>query len=150
MTRLSLSGTRSIAAPAERVWTRMLDLRTLAGASSAVESIEEVEQHHFRVHIAVGLGFFKLRTPIDVTLTDLIEPKSGTLTATGDAMGTHVDARTTFTIAPEGAGVRLDWAATGEATGKLAGLVGPGLEGTLRRLTEEFWDGFATQVAGGG
>lgn len=149
MTRLSLSGTRSIAAPVERVWTRMLDLRTLAGSSRAVESIEEVGPHHFRVHVAVGLGFFKLRTPIDVTLTDLIEPKSGTLTATGDAMGTHVDARTTFTIVPDGAGVRLDWTATGEATGKLAGMAGPGLEGTLRRLTEEFWDGFATQVAAG-
>lgn len=150
MTALSLSGTRTIAAPAERVWARLLDLRSLAGSSSAVESIDEVEPHHFRVHVAIGLGFFKLRTPIDVRLTDLVEPKSGTLTASGEAMGTHVDARTTFAIAPEGAGVRLDWTATGEATGKLAGMAGPGLDGTLRRLTEEFWDGFATRVAAGG
>ncbi|MGH7590974.1 MAG: CoxG family protein [Gemmatimonadales bacterium] len=147
MTQLSLRGTQTIAAPAQRVWARLLDLRALVGSSSAVESIEEVEPHHFKVHIAVGLGFFKLRTPIDVRLTDLVEPRSGTLIATGEAMGTTVNARTSFTIVPDLSGVQLDWTAAGDLSGKLAGMAGAGLEGTLRRLSEEFWDAFAKRAA---
>ncbi|MGH7533829.1 MAG: SRPBCC domain-containing protein [Gemmatimonadales bacterium] len=149
MTELSLSGTQTITAPAERVWARLLDLPALAGSSSAVESIEEIEPHHFTVQVAIGLGFFKLRTPIDVRLTDLVEPHSGTLMATGEAMGTTVNARTSFTIVADPSGVRLDWAAAGDISGKLAGMAGAGLEGTLRRLSEEFWEGFAQRAAAG-
>lgn len=150
MTELSFSGTTTIAAPAERVWAQLMDLRALAGSSSAVESIEEVGPGHFRVQVAVGLGFFKLRTPIDVRMTDLVEPESGTLTAAGEAMGTTVNARTSFTIVPEPSGVRLDWTAAGELSGKLAGMAGPGLDGTLRRLSDEFWSGFAKRAAAAG
>lgn len=149
MTQLSLRGTQTIAASAQRVWAQLLDLRALAGTSSAVESIEEIEPHHFIVHVAIGLGFFKLRTPIDVRLTDLVEPRSGTLTATGEAMGTAVNAHTSFTITPDTDGVRLDWTATGDLSGKLAGVAGAGLEGTLQRLAAEFWDGFAARAAAG-
>ncbi|MGB7211964.1 MAG: SRPBCC domain-containing protein [Gemmatimonadales bacterium] len=146
MTQLSLSGSQTISAPAAQVWAQLMDLRALTGASSAIESMEEVAPRHFKVQIAVGIGFFKLRTPIDVQMTDLVEPHSGTLVASGEAMGTTVNARTTFTIAPAASGVRLDWTAEGDAAGKLAGMVGPGLEGTLRRLSEEFWSGFAKRA----
>lgn len=147
--QLSWSGSKSIAAPAERVWARLLDLKALAGGAPVVESIEELEPRHFRVTIAIGLGFFKLRAPVDVRQVDLVEPKSGVMVASGEAMGTSVHARTGFTMIPEAAGVRLDWTAEGEVTGKLAGMAGPALEETLKRLTEEFWDGFAKRAAAG-
>ena len=149
MTKLSWSGSRSIAAPAERVWTRLLDLKALAGGAPVVESIEELEPRHFRVTVAIGLGFFKLRAPIDVRQADLVEPTSGVLLASGEAMGTSVQARTAFSMTPEAGGVRLDWTAEGEVSGKLAGMAGPALEETLKRLTEEFWDGFAKRAAAG-
>lgn len=145
--QLSWSGSRSIAAPAERVWARLLDLKALAGGAPMVELIEEMEPRHFRVTVAIGLGFFKVRAPVDVRQTDLVVPTSGVLVASGEAMGTTAAARTGFTLTPEPGGVRLDWTAEGEVTGKLAGMAGPALEETLKRLTEEFWDGFAKRAA---
>lgn len=148
--QLSWNGTRHIGAPPERIWRRLLDPRALTEGSRTVESVEELGPGHFRVTVAVGLGFFKLRAPIDVRHTDLIEPERGTLLATGEAMGTTVTARATFVLRLAGDGTDLDWTAEGEVTGKLAGLAGATLEETLHHLTDEFWDDFAGKVTAKG
>lgn len=145
--RIALSGTRQIAASAERVWARLLDPAALTEGSSAVESVELIAPHRFRVTVALGFGFFKLRVPVEVQHTDLAPPTRGTMRVTGDAMGTAVSATATFELHPDGTGVRLDWQAEGEATGKLASAAGSALEGTARKLAEEFWDDFATKVS---
>lgn len=145
--QLALQGTRTIAAPAERVWARLLDPAALTEGSSAVESIETLDAHHFQVHLALGFGFFKLRVPVDVTHTDLMEPERGTMRVRGEAMGTTVSATATFVLHPVADGVRLEWRAEGEADGKLARMAGDALEGTARKLAEEFWDSFAARVS---
>lgn len=145
--RIALNGTRQIAATPERVWARLLDPAALTEGSSAVESIEVIAPHHFRVMVAVGFGFFKLKVPVEVQHTDLVEPTSGTMRVTGEAMGTTITATAKFALLPQGGGVRLDWNAEGEATGKLASAAGSALEGTARKLAEEFWDDFAAKVA---
>ena len=147
--RISLGGTRQIAATPERVWARLLDPAALTEGSSAIESIEVIAPHHFRVTVAVGFAFFKLKVPVDVQHTDLVEPTSGTMRVTGEAMGTTVSATAKFKIHPEGTGIRLDWHADGEATGKLASAAGNALEGTARKLAEDFWDDFAAKVTRG-
>jgi carbon monoxide dehydrogenase subunit G len=144
--QLSLSGTRQIPAPAERVWARLLDPAALTEGSSAVESVETIGPGHFRVTVALGFGFFKVRVPVEVTHADLVAPERGTMRVRGEAMGTTVGATATFVLHPEGGGVRLEWKAEGSADGKLARVAGEALEGTARRLAEEFWDDFTAKV----
>ena len=124
-----------------------MDPRALTAGSSAIESVEELGPHHFTVTIAVGLGFFKLRAPLDVRHVDLVEGKEGTMVVTGEAMGTSISARAGFLLVPEEKNTRLDWTADGVAEGKLAHLAGTALEATARKLTEQFWDDFAAKLS---
>ncbi|MFI5236252.1 MAG: CoxG family protein [Gemmatimonadales bacterium] len=144
---LKLNGSRTIAADGDRVWARLMDPRALTEGSRAIESVEALGAHHFVVTVAVGLGFFKLRAPLDVQHVDLIDGKTGTMVVAGEAMGTSLRARAGFVLLPEGNGTRLDWTVEGAAEGKLAHLAGNALEATARKLTEQFWDDFAAKVS---
>lgn len=148
--RIALAGSRHVAAPRERVWARLLDPRAVTGDTPAVESIEPAGPGRFTVTVAIGLGFFKLRAPLDVRQTDLTEPERGTLLVSGTAMGTTVNAKATFVLTDDGAGTRLDWTAEGEGEGRLAGMAGEALEPAVRKLVERFWDDFAAKVSAGG
>jgi carbon monoxide dehydrogenase subunit G len=58
-----------------------------------------------------------------------------------------VDVVSSVRLEDAGAGrTRLDWAATCSVSGVVAGLGARMLEGTARRLTEDFWTDFARRA----
>jgi carbon monoxide dehydrogenase subunit G len=65
----------------------------------------------------------------------------------GKAPGSALDVVSSMRIEDAGpAGSRLNWSATSEVSGTVASVGARLMEGTARKLTEQFWTDFARRV----
>ena len=148
--RLEFSGTPEITASREKVWERLMDPNFVAASGPGVESVEAVDPTHFKVVSGLGLGAVKVRFKLDVELSDVVPPERLRMTARGRAPGSAVDVVSNVRLEDAGNGrTRLNWAATSTISGTVASVGARLLEGTARRLTEEFWTDFARRVSAG-
>src|SRR2546425_10669698 len=79
--RLEFSGAPEIAAPPEQVWQRLLDHEFVASVAPGVESVEAVDDRHFKGGSAFRVGSVKLRFRPAVELTGARPPRRRTLPA---------------------------------------------------------------------
>ena len=148
--RLEFSGTPEITASREKVWERLMDPNFVAASGPGVESVEAVDPTHFKVVSGLGVGAVKVRFKLDVELSDVVPPERLRMTARGRAPGSAVDVVSNVRLEDAGNGrTRLNWAATSTISGTVASVGARLLEGTARRLTEEFWTDFARRVSAG-
>ena len=145
--KLEFSGSPEITAPKERVWERLMDPHFLARSAPGVESVEVIDPTHFKVISGFGAGSFKVRFTMDVELFDIVPGRSAKVRMKAQAPGSAVDILSGIEIREAGPNrVRLNWSATSEITGTVAGLGTRLMEGAARRLTEQFWADFARRV----
>jgi carbon monoxide dehydrogenase subunit G len=148
--KLEFSGTPEITASREKVWERLMDPNFVAASGPGVESVEAVDPTHFKVVSGLGVGAVKVRFKLDVELSDVVPPERLRMTARGRAPGSAVDVVSNVRLEDAGNGrTRLNWAATSTISGTVASVGARLLEGTARRLTEEFWTDFARRVSAG-
>jgi uncharacterized protein len=146
--RLEFSGAPEIAAPPERVWQRLLDHEFVGSVAPGVEKVEAIDDRHFKVVTALGVGSVKVRFQLDVELSDVNPPTSLKLSARGKAPGSAVEVTTALKIEPVPPNrSRLKWSATSDVRGTVASVGARLLKGTAKKLTEDFWGRFAERVA---
>ncbi len=149
--RLEFSGAPEIAAPPEVVWTRLLDHKFVASIAPGIESVEAIDDRHFKVVSGLGVGAVKVKFQLDVELSELTPPQRLRMSARGKAPGSGVEVSTTLEIEPVAPGrCRLKWNATSEVRGTVASVGARLLKGTAQKLTENFWDEFAARVGAEG
>lgn len=146
--QLSFSGSNEVAAPRPVVWTHLLDPQFVAASAPGVDKVEQVDESRFQVFLAVGLGALKVHFPLEVELLDVVPPAQVTMRAHGRAPGSGVDMRTAIRLEEAKSGLTtMNWHSDCEVSGILANLGGHLLEGTARKLTEQFWLDFAARCA---
>ena len=92
----------------------------------------------------------KVRFTLDVELFDIVEGERLKMRARGKAPGSNVDVVSALQVEDAGNGhTRLNWSATSDVSGTMASVGARLLEGTARRLTEQFWTDFAQRVSAG-
>jgi carbon monoxide dehydrogenase subunit G len=145
--KLHFAGAPEIATTRAHVWRRLMDPNFVAQSAPGVESVETIDPTHFKVISAFGVGAIKLRFALNVELADVVEPDHATMRARGKAPGSNVDVTANLRLEDAAPGrVRLNWAADSDVSGTVASVGARLLEGTARRLTEEFWTDFARRV----
>ena len=145
--KLEFSGAPEITASREKVWERLRDPNFVAASGPGVESVETVDPTHFKVVSALGVGAVKVRFKLDVELFDIVEGRELKMRARGKAPGSAVDVLSALRLDDAGDGrTRLGWTATSDVSGTVASVGARLLEGTARRLTEQFWTDFARRV----
>ncbi|MEO6056177.1 MAG: carbon monoxide dehydrogenase subunit G [Gemmatimonadales bacterium] len=148
--KLEFSGAPEITAPRQTVWTKLLDPDFVAASAPGVESVERVDPTHFKVVSGLGVGAVKVKFKLDVELFDIVEGERLKMRARGKAPGSAVDVVSALHLEDGSGGTtRLNWSATSEISGTVASVGARLLEGTARRLTEEFWTDFARRVSSG-
>ena len=146
--RLSFSGSPDIKADRQRVWRSLLDPNFVARTAPSIESVETIDPTHFKVVAGLGVGALKLRFAMTAELFDIVEGQTAKMRVRGKAPGSTLDATTSFRLEDAGPGtIRLHWQADSDVGGTIASVGARLLEGTARRLTEEFWQDFANQVS---
>ena len=145
--KLHFAGAPEIATTRAHVWRRLMDPNFVAQSAPGVESVEAIDPTHFKVISAFGVGAIKLRFALNVELADVVEPDHATMRARGKAPGSNVDVTANLRLEDAAPGrVRLNWAADSDVSGTVASVGARLLEGTARKLTEEFWTDFARRV----
>jgi uncharacterized protein len=148
--KLEFAGSPIITATLQQVWTRLTDPDFVAASGPGVESVEALDPTHFKVISGLGVGSVKVRFRLDVELFDIIEGQRLKMRARGKAPGSAVDVLSRLELQDAGPGrTRLQWSATSELSGTVASVGARLLEGTARRLTEEFWTDFARRASVG-
>jgi carbon monoxide dehydrogenase subunit G len=146
--KLEFSGSPAIAAPRERVWERLMDPHFVAQSAPGVESVEAVDPTHFKVISGFGLGSIRVRFTMDVELFDIDAGKSAKMRVRGKAPGSAIDVVSRLQVDDAGSGgTQLNWSATSEVSGTVASVGARLMEGTARKLTEQFWTDFAQRVS---
>jgi carbon monoxide dehydrogenase subunit G len=146
--RLNFSGAPEVSAPREVVWQKLLDPDFVAASAPGVEKVERLDDTHYKVISAFGVGAIKVRFTLDVELSDLRAPEHASMRAKGKAPGSAVDVKAAIDLTETAPGItRMAWISESEVSGTVASVGGRLLEGTAKKLTEAFWTDFAKRVS---
>jgi carbon monoxide dehydrogenase subunit G len=146
---MHFEGTVQIAASRDRVWAFVIDPDQVGQCGPGVESIEVIDDTHFKATAKVGIGFISARFIVNMEFVDLTAPDSATIKAHGQAPGSAVDADAKMTLS-DGAdgGTQMDWAADVNIAGTIASVGARLIEGTANKMIGQTFDCMKSKLEG--
>jgi len=138
---MKFSGTVDINAPRERVWAFLMDPDQVGPCGPGVETIEIVDETHFKAKAKVGIGFISARFNIDMEIAERDEPNRAVIKAHGQAPGSAVDATAEMRLSDgEDGSTVMDWHADVNLSGTLASVGARLIEGTANKMIGQTFD----------
>jgi carbon monoxide dehydrogenase subunit G len=138
---MQFSGRVPIKAPRDRVWAFLLDPLQVGPCGPGVESVEVVDDTHFKARAKVGIGFISARFVVNLEMAEQVPPTRAVIKAHGQAPGSAVDATATMTLSDgdDGSTV-MDWEADVAIAGTLASVGARLIEGTANKMIAQSFD----------
>ena len=138
---MHFSGTTQIAAPRDRVWAFLMDPQQVGPCGPGVETVEPVDDTHFKAKAKVGIGFIAARFNVDMTFAEQDAPDRAVIRAHGQAPGSAVDGTAEMRLSgrPEGP-TTMDWTADVNIAGTLASVGARLIEGTANKMIGQTFD----------
>jgi uncharacterized protein len=148
---MRLSEERHINAPPEVVWAALLDCDLLQASVPGCESVTGSAEEGFEAVVAQKVGPVQARFRGTITVSDIVEGESATLTGEGKggAAG-FAKGIARVRLAPAGAGTQLAYEVEAKVGGKLAQLGSRIIDGFARKMADSFFTRFQAAVEGGG
>ena len=145
---MKLTGDRQINASRETVFAALNNPDILRQSIPGCEEINIKSETEMDAKVAMKIGPVKARFSGNVELNNLNPPESYTLVGkgSGGASG-FAKGSASIRLVAEGAGTLLSYDVQADVGGKLAQLGGRILEGTARKLSDQFFDSFCALVA---
>lgn len=146
---MEMTGEYRIPAPREAVWSALNDPVVLQSCIPGCESLERGAENEFKATVRTKIGPVSARFSGKVTLSDFDPPKSYRISgegqggAAGFAKGGAV-----VNLEEDGAGTILRYTADAQVGGKLAQIGSRLIDGTAKKLADEFFEAFAAKVGG--
>ena len=138
---MQFSGSTEINAPRARVWAFVIDPKEVGWCGPGVESIEEVDDTHFRARAKVGIGVISARFAVDLELVESDEPDRAVIKASGQAPGSAVEATGEMRlVGPPGGPTTMEWNADVAILGTIASVGARLIEGTANKLITQAFD----------
>ncbi len=145
---MELTGEYRIPASRMQVWAALNDPAVLKDCIPGCDTLEKKDDTHFEATVTSKVGPVKVKFKGEVTLSELDPPNSYTITGEGKGGAAG--------FAKGGAKVRLDedgdmtilsYQAQAAVGGKLAQLGSRLIDGTARKLADEFFTSFSARAA---
>src|SRR6266700_375733 len=137
---MDFSGTQTIAAPIEKVWVYLMDVHKVAACAPGFQSLEDLDEEHWKAVVSVGVGPVKAKFTLDVTRPELQEPDLMVVKARGKAPGSAVEmAGDMHLTALAEDQTRMDWKATVTVSGTIASVGARLMQSTADKLTHQFF-----------
>ena len=147
---MQFSGTVDIKAPRDKVWAFLIDPDQVGSCGPGVESIEVIDETHFRAKAKVGVGFISARFVVDLELAEQDPPTKAVIKAHGQAPGSAVDATATMNLSDGDDGAtRMDWSADVTISGTLASVGARLIDGTANKMIGQTFDCIRTKLEAG-
>lgn len=133
---MHFEGTVAIAASRQKTWAFLMDPAQVGSCGPGVESIEVVDDTHFRARAKVGIGFISARFVMQMEMAELEAPSHATILAHGQAPGSAVDATAHMALRDGDAPgtTVMDWSADVNISGTLASVGARLIQGTAEKM----------------
>jgi carbon monoxide dehydrogenase subunit G len=146
---MKFAGTVDIDAPRDRVWAFVTDPNQVGQCGPGVESIEVIDDRHFKATAKVGIGFISARFIVNMEFAEVNEPDDATIKAHGQAPGSAVDATAQMRLSDSATGgTTMDWDADVNISGTLASVGARLIEGTANKMIGQTFDCMRTKLQG--
>ena len=144
---MQFSGTVEIRAPREKVWAFVIDPNEVGSCGPGVESIEVVDDTHFKARAKVGVGFISAKFVVDLQMAETDPPNKAVIKAHGQAPGSAVDATATMSLTDSADGATtMDWSADVTISGTLASVGARLIEGTANKMIGQTFECMKTKL----
>jgi carbon monoxide dehydrogenase subunit G len=146
---MHFEGTVDIAAPRERVWAFLIDPNQVGSCGPGVESIEVVDETHYRARAKVGVGFITARFAVEMEMADKTPPERAVIKARGQAPGSAVDAIAEMRLSGQTDGpTTMTWTADVSISGTIASVGARLIEGTANKMIGQTFDCIRSRLEG--
>lgn len=146
---MQMTGQYRIEAPRERVWEALNDVEVLRACIPGVEEIEKTSDTAFTAKVKAKVGPVSARFAGEVTLSDLDPPNGYTIRGEGKggAAG-FAKGGAKVSLSDDGDATLLAYDVDAQVGGKLAQIGSRLIDGTAKKMADDFFSRFAAQVAG--
>jgi carbon monoxide dehydrogenase subunit G len=144
---MRFTGTVQIDAPRDRVWAFVMDPNQVGQCGPGVETIELIDDRHFKATAKVGIGFISARFVVNMEFAEVNAPDAATIKAHGQAPGSAVDATAQMRLSDgEAGGTVMDWEADVNIAGTLASVGARLIEGTANKMIGQTFSCMKTKL----
>ena len=146
---MDMTGEYRIPAPRERVWAALNDPDVLRASIPGCQSLDKVSEREFAARVTAKVGPVKSTFNGNVTLSNINPPEGYTISGEGKggAAG-FAKGGADVHLREDGEETVLTYTAKADVGGKLAQLGSRLIDGTARKMADEFFANFRDQVAG--
>ncbi len=137
---MEFSGIQTIEVPIEQVWAFLLDVNKVAACAPGFQSLETLEDEHWKAIISVSVGPVKAKFTLDVTRPEIREPELMVVKGRGKAPGSAVELSGTMHLsALSPTQTSMDWSANVVVSGTIASIGARLMKSTAEKLTGQFF-----------
>ena len=146
---MQMTGQYRIEAPREKVWEALNDVEVLRVCIPGVEEIEKTSDTSFTAKVRAKVGPVSARFAGNVTLSDLDPPHGYTISGEGKggAAG-FAKGGAKVRLEEDGAATLLNYDVDAQVGGKLAQIGSRLIDGTAKKMADDFFARFAETVGG--
>jgi carbon monoxide dehydrogenase subunit G len=144
---MTMTGEIQLAAPTEAVWAKLNDPEVLKTCIPGCEELERTDDGGFRAVAKMKVGPVSARFRGKVSLRDLDPPKSYRISGEGKGgMAGFAKGSAMVNLLESGGGTLLTYQVDAQIGGKLAQLGQRLINGTAKKLADEFFANFARSL----
>jgi hypothetical protein len=146
---MTMNGEVQLAAPREAVWAKLNDPAVLKACIPGCEDLEATDEGGFRANAKIKVGPVAARFKGKVTLSDLDPPNGYKISGEGEGgVAGFAKGGAVVDLADHEGGTRLTYNVEAQIGGKLAQLGQRMINGSAKKIADEFFANFAKAVEG--
>ena len=146
---MTMSGEQQLAAPRETVWAKLIDPEVLKACIPGCETLDVIGENEFQAVATNRVGPVKATFKGKVRLTDLDPPNGYKISGEGEGgVAGFAKGGATVALADKDGGTLLTYDVEAQIGGKLAQLGQRLINGSAKKLADEFFANFAKAVQG--
>lgn len=146
---MEMNSEQYIPADREKVWAALNDTEILKAAMPGCEEFDATAENEFTAKITAKVGPVKARFKFNVNLTEVDAPNGYTINGEGQGgVAGFAKGSATVTLSDEGEGTLLSYAVKANVGGKLAQLGARLIDGTAKKMADEFFGNFVEILSG--
>jgi carbon monoxide dehydrogenase subunit G len=143
---VDLEGEYRFSAPREQVWAMLQDPEVLRAAIPGCEELTEVGPDSYDMTVKLGIAAIRGTYQGNVTMSEPKPMESYRLKASGSGKGGSVDGDATISLAEDGDGTLLTYAADVKARGAVARVGGRLVRSAAKMMAGRFFDAVSEQI----